>query len=772
MSLIWIVGLVFSLAFLAPFIDKRLGKISGYLYALLPAALFVLLIRLLPAIIDRHFIVRSIDWFPLLHVRLSFYLDGLSLLFGLLITGMGTLVLIYSGYYMQHYSMRGRFYFYILLFMGAMLGLVLANNLITLFVFWEITSFSSFLLIGFNHERPEARAAALQALLITGFGGLAMLAGFVLLGNVGGSYELTDLLQNGAVVKSSKMYVPLVLLIMVGAFTKSAQFPFHFWLPGAMEAPTPVSAYLHSATMVKAGIYLLARLQPILGGTDLWQFSLGLAGATTMLVGAYFAFTQTDLKKILAYTTISALGMLVLLVGMGTELAITAMVIFLIVHSLYKGALFMIAGAIDKTVGTRDIRHLGGMWPVMPIAAVATFLTLFSMAGLPPFLGFIGKEVIYDAKVQAPQIAVFLAILAVTANIFMVAVAFLFGHGVFFGKRKDPPKIPKEPAIPLLIGPAVLSVTSLFMGIYPAIITQPLVMPAIDAVNASPVDLHMKLWHGLNLVFLLSVITITLGLTLFFFRKPATKALRKFNQRYFRIEFTDLFRRLVENFLSFTKRHTEVVQHGYHRFYLMLIFIVSSLLVWYQLYHTRGWGFQASWEEIPFYLLGISLLIITSAIGAVFTRSRLVAIVLLGVIGYAMAFIFILYGAVDVAITLILVETLILVLFVMVIYHLPGYMPKYSRPSSRIRDGVIAIVFGGFMTALVLKAEFIKLSPPISDYFLKEAFTKGHGRNIVNVILVDFRGLDTMGETVVLVIAAIGVISLLKLKPKKKEEEE
>ncbi|WP_025862529.1 proton-conducting transporter transmembrane domain-containing protein [Prolixibacter bellariivorans] len=274
MQLIRIVGVVFFLAFLTPFIDKRLGKISGYLYALLPALLFTLLLKQLPDIIDRHFIIQSIDWFPLLHVHLSFYLDGLSLLFALLITGMGTLVFIYSGYYMQHYPMRGRFYFYILLFMGAMLGLVLANNLITLFLFWEITSFSSFLLIGFNHERPEARAAALQALLITGFGGLAMLAGFVLLGNVAGSYELTDLLQDGAVVKGSKMYMPLVLLILAGAFTKSAQFPFHFWLPGAMEAPTPVSAYLHSATMVKAGIYLLARLQPILGGTDLWQFSL------------------------------------------------------------------------------------------------------------------------------------------------------------------------------------------------------------------------------------------------------------------------------------------------------------------------------------------------------------------------------------------------------------------------------------------------------------------------------------------------------------------
>ena len=770
MELIIPLIVLFLSAFFVPVLNKLSGEKIGYILSIMPLGIFFYFLSFLGQVADGNFPAYSIAWFPALGINFSFYLDGLSLLFVLLVSGMGALVFLYAAYYMKSYPLRGRFFFYITLFMGAMIGLVMADSLITMFLFWELTSVCSFLLIGFNHDKPEARSAALQSLLITVFGGLALLAGVVMIGMVTGGYEISDLLSQGEFLRNHSFYLPILLLIFIGAFTKSAQFPFHFWLPGAMQAPSPVSAYLHSATMVKAGIYLLARLNPVLGGTIFWQYSLTLVGATTMLVGAYLALTQTDLKKILAYTTVSALGILVLMVGIGTDLAIKALVIFLIVHSFYKGSLFMIAGAIDKTTGTRDIRKLGGLYRAMPLTTIATLLTLFSMAGLPPFLGFIGKEIIYDAKIQAPDIANGLTVLVVSANAIMVAVAMLLGYAVFFGKKGDTPKIPKEPSWPLLAGAFFLSVASMVMGIFPSMLTEPLAIPAIAAVKAVPVTLQIKLWHGFNLVLLLSLITVGLGTILFAFRKKVVPVLIRINEAVFYYDFASGFSRLIDGFLHFSKRQTNVIQHGYHRFYLMFIFIAASVLVWTQLSRTGIQNFQFDFSAAPFYLIGISLLIIVSTLAALITKSRLVAIVSLGVIGFSMSVIFILYGAVDVAITLILVETLIVILFVMIIYHLPQYIYNVSKRSSRVRDAIIALIFGGFMTVLVLKAEFTRIGPAISDYFMQNSFTEAHGRNIVNVILVDFRALDTFGESIVLIIAAIGVFSLLKLKPKKKQE--
>ncbi len=770
MQLILPVIISFVTAVFAPLLNKLAGDKTGYLLALLPLGLFIYFLSFLEQISNGDFASYSVSWFGLLNINFSFYLDGLSLLFALLVTGMGALVFVYAGYYMNPYPLQGRFFMYITIFMGAMLGLVLADNLITMFLFWELTSVSSFLLIGFNHDKPEARSAALQALLITIFGGLALLAGIVMLGMITGGYDISVLLTQGDLIRNHSLYLPVVIMIFLGAFTKSAQFPFHFWLPGAMQAPSPVSAYLHSATMVKAGIYLLARLSPALGGTVVWQYTLIIVGSVTMFAGAYLALTQTDLKKILAYTTVCALGILVLMVGIGTDLAIKAMVIFLVVHSLYKGSLFMIAGAIDKVTGTRDIRKLGGLYKVMPITTFATMLTLFSMAGLPPFLGFIGKEIIYDAKIQAPGIASYLLFLVVTANLIMVAVAIILGYAVFFGKQGETPKKPVEPSWPLLTGPVFLAVVSLTMGIFPNLLTGPFVIPAIAAVRAVPAVFDIKLWHGVNFVLLLSILTIGLGIVLFYYRKKVVPLLIRINIRFLSVDFSMVFTRFIHGFLRFSGRHTEIIQHGYHRFYLMLIFLVSTLMVWYQLYRSGFWEFNINLSSAPFYLIAICLLIVTATITAVLTFSRLVAIVSLGVVGFSMALIFVIYGAVDVAITLILVETLIVILFVMIVYHLPQYVSNFSKPASRLRDILIALFFGGSMAVLVLKAEFVRISPPISEYFLKNSLIEAHGRNIVNVILVDFRALDTLGESIVLIIAAIGVYSLLKLNPKKRQK--
>jgi multicomponent Na+:H+ antiporter subunit A len=387
-------------------ISTSKNRLTGWMLALLPFGATVYWASLTNAVAAGQTLSVSWPWVPSLGVNLSFYIDGLSLLFALLISGIGALIVIYAGGYLAGHPQLARFYFYILLFMAAMLGLVLCGNLIILFIFWELTSISSYLLIGFDHQRERARKAALQALIVTGAGGLALMAGFILLGHVGGSFELAALLDQGELVRGHGLYFPILLLILAGAFTKSAQMPFHFWLPNAMEAPAPVSAYLHSATMVKAGIYLLARFSPILGGAEAWHYLVTAFGAATMLLGALLAFPQTDLKRILAYTTVSALGTLTLLLGLNTTLATKAAMVFLLVHSLYKGALFMIAGAVDHETGTRDVKLLGNLRRFMPMTTMAASLAALSMAGVPPLSGFWAKFTLIKAGLETGQYAI------------------------------------------------------------------------------------------------------------------------------------------------------------------------------------------------------------------------------------------------------------------------------------------------------------------------------------------------------------------------------
>lgn len=770
MELFFPIAAIFVLAFFAPAIERRFPSAVGWILAALPAfSFFYFLYRS----IDIGYgvaIYETIDWIPSLGVNLSFYLDGLSLLFLLLITAIGTLVVVYAGYYMQKYALKDRFYMYLLFFMASMMGLVLSGNLISMFVFWELTSVSSFLLIGFFHEKTESRSAALQALLITVLGGLALLAGIILMNQATGTFEIVELLSQRDVVQSSPFYFSILILILIGAFTKSAQFPFHFWLPGAMAGPSPVSAFLHSATMVKAGVYILMRLAPVLGGTEQWRTTLALVGVVTMFLGAYFALTQKDLKKILAYTTISALGTLVLLVGIGTREAIKAAIIFMVVHSLYKGSLFMLAGSIDKKTGTRDIDKLGGLRKLMPYTTLAALVALFSMAGLPPFIGFIGKELIYEAKVAVPGSANFLLYTGVLSNVFMVAISGIFAWKVFFGKPGEMPIKPQETPFRLWLGPGVLAVLSLVLALFPGFFAENVVSPAISAVRAENIVVKIKLWHGFNLVLLLSFITVLLGVLIFIFRDTIIPFLRHLNTRLVRFRFSAEFGKLIEGFLAFTKMKTNFIQGGVQRFYLMVIFLVTSAFVWYQLFYTRFWDITFDFGAVPFYVVGIVLIMTAATILTVLTKSRLTAIVSMGVVGWGIALIFAFYGAVDLAITQIMVETLILVLFVMVIYHLPIFK-NFSSKVSRIRDGVIAVIFGGFMTGLTLKADYLDMYPNISEYFNQNSYTIGKGRNIVNVILVDFRALDTLGEIVVLTIAAIGVFSLMRLKIRKSRKE-
>ncbi len=470
---------------------------------------------LIPAVARGETFAVSWNWVPSLDARLSFVVDGLSLLFMILISSIGTLVLVYARAYLDGHPDRRRLYTWLLLFMTAMLGLVVADNLITLFVFWELTSITSYMLIGFEHENPRARAAALQALLVTGFGGLALLAGFLLLGQAAGSYELSVLRTKSDVLRNGPLLAPCVVLILIGAFTKSAQFPFHFWLPNAMEAPTPVSAYLHSATMVKAGVYLIARLSPALGGIAIWDNSIIAVGALTALTGACLALPQVDLKKILAYSTVSALGTMVMLLGCGTPGTTTAAIVFLLCHALYKAALFLMAGAVDHCAGTRDLRQLGGLARVMPWLAFAAVIAAMSKVGLPPASGFVAKELMYESLLAPSSRGTLPLLVVFFVSVSFAAVGAMLAIRPFFGRAgvaaASAHRVPRT----LLLPPLVLGTTAFVIGAYPGPLGHYLIAPAVAAIvpNAEPVSL--KLWHGFNFPLLLTALAVMLGIVIY-----------------------------------------------------------------------------------------------------------------------------------------------------------------------------------------------------------------------------------------------------------------
>lgn len=756
---------LFALAFLAPVVCRFARGHAGWLLALLPAGLTVYFAARVGLVAHGERIIERHAWAPSLGVELTFHLDGLSLLFALLICGIGALVLIYAGAYLKGHERLGRFYLYLLLFMGAMLGLVLAGNLLLLFVFWELTSVSSFLLIGFEHEKAEARRAALQALLVTGGGGLALLAGLVLLGQIGGGYDVPALLAGGDAVRASALYLPALLLVLAGAFTKSAQFPFHFWLPGAMQAPTPVSAYLHSATMVKAGVYLLARLSPVLGGTDEWFYIVTGVGAATMVAGGVLAFYQTDLKLILAYSTVSALGALVMLEGLNTGYAARAMIVFLIAHALYKGALFMIAGAIDHETGTRDVTRLGGLRRVMPVTAAAAVIAGVSLAGFGPVFSFVGKELLNEAVLHAGGAARSVLVpLAVLAGALFVAVGCVVTLRPFFGELKETSKGTHEAPAAMWAGPVTLAAMGLVVGLAPALVAGPLVAPAVASVRGLSEPVELALWHGFNAALSMSVISVAAGALLFRFRERLrggaawSQKLLAFPAGVYESSLTWLHRAAAAA--------TRVLQSGYLRSYLTIIVLTTVGLVGYTL-ATRAYtplNFAAA-RDVRFYEAGIAALILLAALVAVRSRTRLGAVASLGVVGYCVALIFILFGAPDLALTQFLIETLTVILLVLVLHRLPP-LALISRAPARVRDLVVALLFGGTMTTLVLVAWGVPFQQQASTFYAERSYTEAHGRNIVNVILVDFRGLDTLGEITVLSVAAIGVYAVIKLRPR------
>lgn len=727
-------------------------------------AFFAALLSVIPSVSSGDPWTMNAEWIPRLGVTLAFRLDGLSLLFGLLISGIGILVLLYSfGYFKVHKS-HARLQWLLLAFMLAMLGLVSADNIILLFVFWELTTITSFLLVGFDHENAKARRAALQALLITGGGGLALLVGLIMLGQASGSYLLSEIIAAGPGITEHAQYPVILALILLGAFTKSAQFPFHFWLPNAMAAPSPVSAYLHSATMVKAGIYLMMRLQPSLGGTDAWFYTLSIAGAITAVWASLMALRQSDMKLMLAWTTVMALGILTLFLASDLRIAALAAVTFLLVHAFYKCALFLAVGNIDKSTGTREIEKLGSLIKHMPITCIAATLAALSMAGFPPFLGFIGKELKYEGALAIADEPWLIVMAAVAANAMMVGIALTFVFRVFLRGESAITRTPKEVSILMWAGPLLLAVAGLVTGIFPELIAKSLLEPAIAGILAERTDVYLSLWHGVNIPLMLSIVTVTLG-TLIFFKFSAVS--QRINRAVAKLPVVGdtAYESILERLQSLAQTLTNRLQTGSLSHYLTIVlsvFVVSVIAT--MLYHSLRIDLSNLTPLTPLVTL-IVVLMMAAAVVVAFSKSRLLSICALGIVGSGVAVLFLIFGAIDVAITQLMVETLFVVLIATVLVRLPRF-PGVQHPGKAgpYRDAGIAIAAGVVMAIITLGVTLAPLDMSVTQFFEENSLTKAYGRNIVNVILVDFRALDTLGEVAVVATAAMAVIALLKVR--------
>jgi len=753
--------LPFLAAALAPLIGRVSGRLLSWFAAGLSLALFLLLLPWVPAVQGGP-VLQTISWVPSLGVDLSFRIDGFSLLFALLITGIGTLVIIYTSAYMAGDSDQPRFLAYILGFMGSMLGLVLSDNLIVLFVFWELTSFFSFLLIGFNGESKKARQAAVQSLMITVAGGLALFAGILMLGFTSGSFSLTALLNDPAPVLNSPLMPAIIICIFAGCFTKSAQFPFHFWLPNAMEAPTPASAYLHSATMVKAGVYLLLRLDPAFGSEAIWIWPLVAFGSATMVAAGIQSLRFTEFKAVLAYSTVVALGTLVLLAGLDDPTASIAAIGFILAHAFYKAALFFVAGTAIRAVGTKDIAKMGGLARYLPFTATAAVLAGLSMAGLPPFGGFIAKELLFEAKLTNGWLILALSV-GVFVNAAVVAIAFVTALRPFFLK----PQIPLEKVIPespgMYIGPIVLAGLGAAMGLAPELFNATLLLPAATAIFGTQVEGYFKLWHGLTPMLAMSALAVALGGALAWKweavhrRMAAISALDLLSPQ-------GLYDRSMAGILQLGERITRILQNGQLRVYALFVFIVSGVTLGVGLIASGGPALPDMSAPDDDYAWVFAGLLVAGSLAAALSKNLMASLLAIGLVGYAVAVLLLTNGAPDLAFTQFAVETLFVVIVTAVLLKMPMNAPDPRSRDQRLLDAAVALGVGTATTFVALSALALPFDGSISDFFGAVALSEANGRNVVNVILVDFRALDTLGEIAVVAFAAFAAWGLLRVR--------
>lgn len=764
MDLALIVLLPLAGAFL-PLVAARAHTASAWAATAVAASALALTLRNAPAVFGGETLRIGADWIPALGLRASFMLDGLGLLFALLITVIGLLIILYARYYLAKERHLGRFYALLLFFMGAMLGVVLADNVLVLVVFWELTSLSSFLLIGYWNHREEARRGARMALVVTGAGGLALLAGLLLLGYMAESMELSVILESGALIQNDSLYLPALVLILLGVFTKSAQCPTHFWLPAAMAAPTPVSAYLHSATMVKAGVFLLARLFPALAGTDAWFYLVGGVGLFTLVFGAYTALFQHDLKGLLAYSTISHLGLITLLFGMGTPLAAVAGVFHIINHATFKASLFMAAGIIDHEAGTRDMLRLNGLWSYMPHTATLAMVAAAAMAGVPLLNGFLSKEMFFSETLALSRLGEWDWILPTTATlagIFSVAYSVRFIHDVFFnGEPINLPRTPKEPPRYMKIPVEILVGLCLLVGILPALTIAPLLeVAATGAVGEALPEYKLDIWHGLTPPLAMSAVALIVGGLLY------TVRYRLFNlhdQVFPELSGQRIYVGAIAGLLRAARRVTHSLENHSLQRYVALLLIAAVIAGAAPFLGTGPVGLAPAPAMLPVDPASAAewLLMIAAALATVvFHRQRLVALIFVGVAGLMVSLTFARLSAPDLALTQLSVEVVTMVLFLLALYFLPQRTPPESSGSRKLRDAAIAVAAGlglGGLTWMILSQPHAS----ISDFYLARSLTQAGGANVVNVILVDFRGFDTLGEITVLTIAGIAAYAML-----------
>lgn len=741
-------------------------RLIGWIAAIPPAAVTAWLVTQIPLVTSGQVLVERLPWAPALGLELNLRLDGLALLFGLIIAGIGTAVALYTGYYFEDNPRQGYFYSLLFAFMASMLGVTWADNLLLLFAFWEGTSISSYLLIAFNDQDKTARDGGRRALLVTAVGGLAMFFGMVILGTAAGTYTISDILNTPGLTGAPHFPVALAL-ILLGAFTKSAQFPFHFWLPGAMSAPTPASAYLHSATMVKAGVYLLARMHPALADDPRWFWTLLLVGGATMMIGAISAIGQYDIKALLAYATVSQLGILVMLLAFDNKTAVTAVVVGILAHALYKGPLFLIAGIVDHATGTRDLRRLGMLGRQLPLLTAIALFAEFSMAGLPPFFGFLAKETLIEtfyhhAQSLSPEIGWAGMVITAIAGAFFVAYSLtLLWEGFLRGRaEQDAAHVHHKPAFGFLLAPLALTLLGTVVPYFLRTTGSLLDAPAGDILGES-VHMHLALWHGWTPVFATSLAAIATGILIFLARDPIRAVLYRLPAELNGAAIFDRITDLVQEFAIWVTRR---VQGGTLAQQASITLVTATLVLGVALYAVQ-WpqDFPALWGNSPslaeFILAALGGI---AAIATVRASTRLSAIISSGVVGVIITLFFVFFNAPDLALTQLLVDILTVVLLVLVFYRIP---PRPAPPTRRIvllRNLAVALAIGALGFFLTLYSAGVSFAPVIGDYFSLNSVALGHGANIVNVILVDFRGFDTLGEITVLAIAAVGGYSVLR----------
>ena len=775
MDLVYLLLLPFAGSLLAALMPTHARTAAAGWAALVSLAALVWVALLFPTLQTGQVLHEQYRWIPSAGINFSVRMDGFAWMFAMLVTGIGLLVALYARYYMSKNDPVPRFFSFFLAFMGAMLGVVLSGNVVQLVFFWELTSLFSFMLIGYWYHRKDARRGARMALTVTGAGGLAMLAGMLMLGHIAGSYQLDVILGAGERIRAHPLYTPMLVLVLLGAFTKSAQFPFHFWLPRAMAAPTPVSAYLHSATMVKAGVFLLARLWPALSGTEQWFWLVGGAGVVTLVLGAYFAMFQNDLKGLLAYSTISHLGLITLLLGLNRDLAAVAAVFHIMNHATFKASLFMAAGIIDHETGTRDMRRLSGLWKAMPITGTLAFVASAAMAGVPLMNGFLSKEMFFAETVDlssTPLLDYGLPVAATLAGIFAVVYSLRFSVGVFLGPpARRLPLEPHEPVRWMRVPIEILVLLCIVVGIFP----QWSIGPALD-VAARPVvggampPFSLAIWHGFNKPLVMSLIALGGGIVLYLLLRRGVVAGRFKHAPLLGLNGQRLFESTLYG-LDRASRWALAVLSTYRLQPQMLLMVLAAIVF----ASVALWAGGISWGDRPRVPgnLEFALLWVLGCVAALAAANqakfhRLAALILLGAVGLAVSLTFLWFSAPDLALTQLTVEVVTTVLFLLGLRWLPKRRPEEAEHlglrvrARRARDFVVSLVAGGGMAVLAYAMMTRPAPQSISPFFIDRSLPEGGGTNVVNVMLVDFRAFDTMGEITVLGIVGLTVYALLR----------